>query len=276
MKRLGYSLIVLGILAAAAPAAPVPGAEKARPVVVPFETILTGHMTVMAKVNGQGPYKLIFDTGAPVTLLNNRLAKATGLLKNVPKSPFAFFGAAGEVKVKQFAIGDAEIEDMPAIVMDHPAVEALSDAVGQIDGIVGFPFFARFTMTLDYQAKTMTFVPNGYDPPDVLRSMMTTMLLGKKDVEVLAPKVQLGVVPRKDADDEDAGVVVQQVLAGSPAEKAGLKVGDRLLTLDDRWTDSLVDLFRATEVLKPDVVIEAKIQRDGKPMTIKLTPASGF
>lgn len=276
MKRLFYSLCILGIFAMSATAAPVPGDEKAKPVVVPFEIIKTGHMTIMAKVNGQGPYKLIFDTGAPVTLLNNRLAKATGLLKNVPRTPFTFFGAAGEVKVKQFAIGDAEIENMPAIVMDHPAVEALSEAIGQIDGIVGFPFFARFTMTLDYQAKTMTFVPNGYDPPDVMRSMMTTMLLGKKDVEVLAPKVQLGIVPRKDAGDEDPGVVVRQVLAGSPAEKAGLKVGDRLLTLDDRWTDSLVDLFRASEVLKPNVAVDAKIERDGKAMTLKLTPASGF
>ena len=45
------------------------------------------------------------------------------------------------------------------MVMDHPTVEAISKTVGPIDGIVGFPFFARYRMTLDYQAKKLTFVP---------------------------------------------------------------------------------------------------------------------
>ena len=31
-------------------------------------------------------------------------------------------------------------------------------------------------MTLDYQAKTMTFVPNGYKPPDVMEAMMTAII----------------------------------------------------------------------------------------------------
>src|SRR5262249_30605019 len=42
--------------------------EETKPVVVPFETLPSGHMTVMVKLNGKGPYKLIFDTGAPTLL----------------------------------------------------------------------------------------------------------------------------------------------------------------------------------------------------------------
>ena len=39
---------------------------------------------------------------------------------------------------------------------------------GSIEGIVGFPFFARYKMTVDYAAKEMTFVPNGYKATDVM------------------------------------------------------------------------------------------------------------
>ena len=56
-------------------AAPAP--EKTT--VVPFELLRSGHMAVQVKVNGQGPYRLIFDTGAPVTLLNNKIARAAGI-----------------------------------------------------------------------------------------------------------------------------------------------------------------------------------------------------
>src|SRR4051794_41159775 len=75
--------------------------DAAKPIVVPFETLPTGHMTVMVKVNGKGPYKLIFDTGAPITLMNNKIAKESGLLKDVKKPIFSLFGSMGDVKVKE-------------------------------------------------------------------------------------------------------------------------------------------------------------------------------
>jgi len=80
--------------------------EEAKPVVVPFETLPSGHMTVMVKLNGKGPYKLIFDTGAPTLLLNNRIAKEADLLKNAKKPLFAPFGAMGEVNVATLEVGD--------------------------------------------------------------------------------------------------------------------------------------------------------------------------
>lgn len=270
------TLVLLALVSARAGAgAEAPAQPATKPVVVPFEMLKTGHMTVMVKVNGQGPYRLIFDTGAPITLLNNRIAKATGLLKNVPRPLFAPFGSMGEVKVKTLHVGDQEVKDTSAIVMDHPTVEAISRVVGQIDGIVGFPFFARFNMKLNYQAKTMTFVPSGYQPPDIMRAMMSAMLMGQQQ-QVLAPRVQLGLVPRKQADDQEPGVTVEQVLAGSPAAKAGLKKGDRLLTLDDRWTDSVLDVFSAADHLEAGKSVEARIRRDGKEMTVSVTPTPGL
>ena len=129
--------------------------QPVKPIVVPFELLKSKHMAVQVMINGKGPYRLIFDTGVNRDhSLNNKIAKEAGLLKDTQRPLFTFFGNMGEVKVKELQVGDQKAKDVSAIVMDHPTVEAISKVFGPIDGIVGFPFFARFKMTLDYQAKT--------------------------------------------------------------------------------------------------------------------------
>src|SRR5262249_21617919 len=60
---------------------------KAERVIVPFEMLPTNHMVVRARINGEGPYRLIFDLGAPITLLSNRVSEATGVVKaDAPRS----------------------------------------------------------------------------------------------------------------------------------------------------------------------------------------------
>ena len=66
--------------------------KDAAPSKVPFEMLKSQHMAVQVKINGKGPYRLIFDTGAPVTLLSNKVAKEAGIFPEKFKaSPFAFF-----------------------------------------------------------------------------------------------------------------------------------------------------------------------------------------
>ena len=108
--------------------------SKDKAATVPFELLKTRHMAVMMKVNGKGPYRLIFDTGAPVVLLNSKIGKQAGLVKG--KQPvFSLFNAAGQVKVDKLELGDLTAENVSAVVMDHPTVEAISKALGPIDGI---------------------------------------------------------------------------------------------------------------------------------------------
>ena len=274
MRRILVGLAFLSCLRANA--APLKPAEPpAKTVTVPFELLKSGHMAVMVKINGAGPYRLIFDTGAPVNLFNNKIAKDSGLLKGVAKPVFAPFGSMGEVKVKTLEIGDAKAEDVPGVVMDHPTVEAISKALGPIDGIVGFPFFARYKMALDYQAKTLTLTPNGFKPPDVMRSMALALMSGDQP-RVLAPAAHWGFSAVKKEGDEEAGVDVKEVLADSPAAKAGLKPGDRLLTLDHRWTDNLADLYFAASYVKPSTTVPVVVKRGGKEVSLQVTPVSGL
>ena len=48
---------------------------------MPFELLKSRHMAVQVKINGKGPYRLIFDTGAPMNLINNKIAKEAGVIE---------------------------------------------------------------------------------------------------------------------------------------------------------------------------------------------------
>jgi hypothetical protein len=247
---------------------------------VKFTTLKTQHMVVEAKVNGKGPYRLIFDTGAPLMLVNNRLAKDAGVIDRDSKPGFALFGMAGApMKMKTFELGELKLENVSTMVMDHPTVTAISQMFGPIDGIVGFPFFAQFRTTVDYQKKELTFVPTGYKPGDIFQDLQAKLMSsmgGNAGPTIVAPAAQWGFSADKDAKDDDAGVVVKDVLAGSPAAKAGLMAGDRLLTLDGRWTDSVIDLFEAASHVKPGQTVPLKLKRGDKPVELKVTPTTGL
>jgi len=49
--------------------------------VVPFSMLPSNHMVVQATINGKGRYRLIFDLGAPITLLSNQVSEASGVVK---------------------------------------------------------------------------------------------------------------------------------------------------------------------------------------------------
>ena len=280
--RAASKLILLAALAAVPSVslaqAPPPAADKAeaKAVTVPFELLRSRHMAIQVKLNGKGPYRLIFDTGAPFNVINNRIAKDSGVIDKKTKSGFGMFGMAGQHEVKTLETGGAKLEKVPVMVMDHPTVGMISEALGPIDGIVGFPFFARYRMTIDYQKKELTLVPNGYKPADFLTNMMAKMMAGpSKEPAVLAPAAVWGLVVGKEDDDEDAGVTVKEVLSGSPAAAAGLKAGDRLLTLDGRWTDTVSDTFRAAGHIQPGREVVVVVKRGGQEVKLKATPGKG-
>jgi membrane-associated protease RseP (regulator of RpoE activity) len=252
--------------------------KSMKPVTVPFELLKTGHMAVQIKVNGKGPYRVIFDTGAPISLLNNKIAKEAGLLKDAEKPLFNLFGTMGQVSVKSFQVGELKAENINTIVMDHPTIEAISRAFGPIHGIVGFPFFARYKMTLDYKAKELTFVPSGFEPPDVMEALMSSMMImspnGKAPTQVVAPAGQWGMTVKEELGKP--GVKVTKVYSGSPAADAGIKEGDRILIVGGRWTDSLTDLYTAAGYAKVGVETKVTIQRDGKEIEVRIKPTVGF
>ena len=145
------------------------------------------------------------------------------------------------------------------------------------DGIIGFPFFAKFAMTVDYQKKEVTFKPNGYKPGDYMKDLMDSMMKieEKNKPRVLAPAALWGFAVDKEKTDDAEGVTVKTVFADGAAAKGGLKVGDRLLTLDGRWTDTLGDTAVAASLIKPGKTVTAVVKREGKEVKLTITPTTG-
>jgi hypothetical protein len=253
---------------------------KAAAITVPLEVLRSKHLAVKVRINGKGPYRLIFDTGAPFILINMKTAHDCGLIKKPRKSLFSFFNSAGPVKIKNLDVGGVKLTDTHAAVMDHPTVELMSKALGRIDGLIGYPFFARYRMTIDYQAKTLVLTPSGFpvNDADADPTLLSRKVLeGRPDTPaVLAPAAHWGFVPTKERDEEADGVTIKEVLAGSAAAAGGLRAGDRLLTLDGRWTDSIADTFFAAQHVKPGTAAKFVIRRAGKEVTLTVTPRSGL
>ncbi|MCE9562514.1 MAG: aspartyl protease family protein [Planctomycetes bacterium] len=276
----GFALLPTLTVAEEKPAKTAEEAKKLdeKPITVPFELLKSRHMAVMVKINGKGPYKLIFDTGAPTNLINNRLAKDAGVMKKDEKGGM-MFGLGGAKTMDTLQIGDVKLEKVPVMVMDHPTVTAISNALGPIDGIIGFPFFAKYKTTVDYQKKELTFTPNGYVPGDAMQGLMDKLMKGSKgkpEPGVAAPAGVWGFTVDKATNDDDAGVVVKEVFAGSAAFDGGLRANDRLLTLDGRWTDSIADTFTAASLVKAGRAAEVVVKRDGKEVKLTIKPAKGL
>src|SRR5439155_4142874 len=131
------------------------------------------------------------------------------------------------------------------IILDNPTIEMIAQMVGPLDGIVGYSFWSRFKTIIDYAAGTITFEPTQYKPEDVFGSVMRRIFFGQGDRRVYAPPALWGMAVEQR--NGEPGVRVSKVYASSPAESAGLKAGDHIQTLDDRWTDSIAELYKAAE-----------------------------
>jgi membrane-associated protease RseP (regulator of RpoE activity) len=276
MRNISVAFALLLVLAPAARPQDEPKAFT-----VPFELLKTQHMVVAVKVNGKGPYRLIFDTGAPDSLVSNRIAREAELTPNKEfKHPtLPIFGARGQFRIKTLEMGDLRAENLSTMVLDHPTVTAISGVVGPIEGILGFTFFARYRLTIDYERKLLTFEPSSYQPPDVIQELMKRLLAPpqvRNAAPVVASGALLGVRVKKEPKDDEPGVAVDEVLPESAAAAAGLKSGDRLLTLDGRWTDSVTDLLIAASRLRPGTAVEALVTRQGKQLTLKLSARAGL
>jgi hypothetical protein len=272
---LGLARAGSGLQAPAKPTTPVKATAKA---VVPFSMLPSNHMVVQATINDKGPYRLIFDLGAPITLLSNQVSETSGVVKaDAPRS--FLFSMRGEAEVAKLQVGDLTTTKLPVIVFDHPALKILGGMLGHpIDGIIGFTFFARYRTTIDYQANQMTFEPIDFAIRDLLREL-PDRLTGPKTVRrrVVAPGAFWGLRLAKSAGNiNSAGVPIVAVFPGSPAALAGLKPGDVLTTLDNRWTTTVADAYAAAAAVEPGREIRVVILRDGKEQTLMVRPANGI
>jgi hypothetical protein len=268
-------LLTLAFIATPArPAAPPSLSFLVRPVIIPIEVIRSGHIAIRARINGHGPYRFIFDTGAPSLVISEQVARDARILPTDFQKPFFTpLGNLGNYDVKSIALGRATQPNLTANIWNHPTVEILSRSFGRFEGLIGFPFFAHYQITIDYKTKTMTLVPCTFQPQDT-QEKMTARLTDPAPAKIWAATESLGIKISKAKTDEAAGVIIESVLPGSPAETAGFTPGDRLLTLDGRWTDTIDDCYAALSAVDTPRQIPATVLHNGRElkMPVKVTP----
>ncbi len=258
----------LGPVAAQAPVAD----EPARAV---FTMLPSNHMLLRATVNGKGPYNLIFDLGAPITLLSNRAAEESGTVD--AKTPRSFlFSMRGEAEVDELRVGSLKAEKLPVVVFDHPALGLLSDAFGRrIDGIIGFTFFARYRTTIDYQKDEMTFKPVDVEVRDLMKDLPDRIAGPKVARRKVLASAGLWGLRMGAVEPGGAGVRVAAVVADSPAARAGLEAGDVVTSVDERWTTDVADVHAAAAGVEPGREAAVVVRRGGKELTLTVRPADG-
>ncbi len=84
-----------------------------------------------------------------------------------------------------------------------------------------------------------------------------------------------GKMPENGAIKGFNGAHVVEVVAGGPADKAGVKVGDIILKVNDQAVDANNDLAKALTPLKPGASVKLNVQRKGQAAALDLQVTLG-
>jgi PDZ domain/Aspartyl protease len=216
---------------------------------------LAGNVPVVSiKVDG------VFEGGARVDVgsgafldLHTPFVKKNDLVARARKIVTTMMGGVGGMsqsrlaRMKSVELGPYRIAD-PLVGLSSTESGALASE--DYAGNIGNGLLERFTVTLDYERRQIWLEPGAHYTERANYSR-----LGARFVKI-----------------EDQ-VRVAEVIAGSPAEKAGLKQGDVVTEIDGRSIASFDrdPLERQFEDGKPGTKVAITVMRDGKPVKLTAT-----
>jgi predicted aspartyl protease len=128
---------------------------------LPFELGPRGHVLVPVFVNGKSAL-FGLDTGASSNVIAQRYAEAAGTgLRDHGEAAIggAHVNSRGILtRIDRFRLGEIEVRDEPALVMDLSHVEGPNM---RLDGLIGRPFLEDYDVVLDFGESTVSFYPHG-------------------------------------------------------------------------------------------------------------------
>lgn len=132
---------------------------------VPIE-VWSQHLFAEVRVNGRGPFRFFLDTGAGASCLDDRVARELGLARVGTVEARGVTGTADVsfVLADSLAIGPVTLRAQNLVALP------LSDLPGgrdrRFDGILGYSFFSRFVVRIDYEDSTISlWDPGAFSPP---------------------------------------------------------------------------------------------------------------
>lgn len=108
-------------------------------------------LVVSVRLNGEGPFDFILDTGATMTCVTTRLAERLDLppLEGA-MGVGAGIGGSGRidlVRLDSLSVGDARASGLSACVID---LQHIAQMGVDVDGLLGLNFLRAFEVTLDF------------------------------------------------------------------------------------------------------------------------------
>lgn len=102
-----------------------------------------GSMTAQIKINGQGPFTFLLDTGADVSVVSKRLAQRLSMngpkLKEIEVEGFCGTEKGKQVKLAQVSLQQHQVSQLDAVILGSRVFDLLG-----IDGIIGQNFLNRY------------------------------------------------------------------------------------------------------------------------------------
>ena len=261
------------------PAAPLVAGDTAE---VPYKLTSTNHVMVRVKMNGKGPFNLILDTGAPAVFITKAVAKKAKL--DIDEKGWGnpdAFELEGGLTVPKARV---RVEDL----FQLDGMNGMGLAGVELHGVVGYNVLAKYRVQYDFTSDKIVFesLPD-FEPPAIvpiggktaggglealgpLMKMMAGML-GIKPNFATVPRGFVGI----EFDDAD-GVVVKKVLPGSPAEKAGFKVGDKLESVKNVSIEAGKDLSRALSKAGVGTKLKVEVKRGDKTEELTIVLGGGL
>jgi hypothetical protein len=130
---------------------------------IPIE-LVNNLIFVRTRINNSEPMWFIFDTGASVTIINERVVKELGLRAGRREKGT---GTGGEIEVGMI---DGVSLSMPGVTVSDQTVGAFpldmfAPVAGrQVGGIIGYDFIKEFVVEIDYAASLLDlYEPASYD-----------------------------------------------------------------------------------------------------------------
>lgn len=130
-------------------------ADDADSIVLPI-TVSNDHVFLNVKINGQGPFTFLLDSGAAKTIIAKSLADRLHITTSGPIAMRGIggFGSVSMGEIDSLSLGKLVLHIQRTMITDLSKFHSFD--AGPLEGILGYDFFVRFPMTLDFKGKTLT------------------------------------------------------------------------------------------------------------------------
>jgi hypothetical protein len=280
-RSLTFGLILLACVAPAWSAGPTKSPQTYQ---IPYRLTDTLHVLVRAKINGQGPFNFIVDTGAPMLVVSTGVGKKLGLQAAkdgwTTLDRFEIEGGAVQTKIKCRVETPFQLEGMNGLGLTGV----------ELHGMMGYTVLARYRLEFDFTRDKMKWTELEFSPPpplgiggkdksvggglEILGSFMKVLgvLAGKNTEAEFLPRGFVGI----ELTEANGAVAIEDVLAKTPAAKAGLKKGDRIDRVQGRSVRSIADVHKLTERITAGQQIPFSIRRGVEKLEITVTAGDGL